>query len=195
MPISEKPPRGWLVVAGTLSLDQSIAGYFARDHDVRGRCFTRDCRRHCHVDHARLVAAGLGALTIDQVKRSLACGRLDGCSMEWQDNPKRSSLPLIVLRGRLAVRIRIKCRMCGTMSQVTPEAMIARLQAEQKGSDKTLVSELAGLLSKPCACGKTAWAVDVAWPDPNTLGGRKALEQAQLDRDQAKGRLREPTDF
>lgn len=193
MPISERPPRGWTIVAGTLTLDKTIAGYLARDHDVRGRCYTQDCRRNCHLDHGRLVAAGLGALTVDQVKRTMQCSRLQGCSMEWLENPKRSSLPLLVLRGRLAVRIRIKCRACGTLSHVSPETMIAKLQAEQKGGDATLVSEIAGLLQKACPCGKTSWDVDVAWPDPNTIGGRRALEQAQAQRD--RHRLREPTDL
>lgn len=193
MPISDRPPKGWTILSGTLTLDKSIAGYFARDHDVRGRCYQRDCRRNCHIDHARLMEKGLGTLSIDQVKAMMKCHRLEGCGLEWQENPNRSTVPLLILRGRLAVKIRIKCRQCGGVSLVAPETMITRLQAEKKGDDRTLVSAIPGLLTKPCACGKTAWDVDVAWADPNTIGGRRQLEQAQLERD--RHRLPDPLNF
>ena len=150
MPISERPPKGWTIVSGTLTLDKSIAGYFARDHDVRGRCYQRDCRRNCHVDHARLLEKGLGSLTIDQVKKMMQCHRLEGCGMEWLENPTRSTISLVVLRGRLAVKIRIKCRACGSVSLVAPETMAAQLQLQGKGDDRTLVSAIPALLTKPC---------------------------------------------
>lgn len=188
-----KPPTGWKIIAGTLALDQTISGYLARDHDVRGRCYQRDCRRNCHIDHARIVEHGLGALKIDQVKTAMRCARLEGCGIEWLENPNRATLPLMVLRGRVAVKVRIVCRGCATVSLVSPETMIARLKAEGLGDDSTTIAAIPGLLKKVCACGKTAWEVNVAWPDPNSYGGRSTIEREM--RKLNIGRLREPTDF
>lgn len=188
-----KPPAGWIVVSGTLQMDRSIAGHLVRDHDVRGRCYMRDCKRSCHIDHRGLVERGLGVLTVDQVKKTMVCSRLDGCGLYFTGDPSRESLPLAALTGRLAVKVRVLCRSCGKGSAVTPETMVQRLKKMGKGDEMTRTSEIASHFTKACDCGKTHWQVDVQWPDPNTMGGRRALEQAEAELE--RGRLSEPTDF
>lgn len=187
-----KPPIGWHIASGILQVDRTIRGYCARRQDVVGRCFARDCRRTLRLDINRIVGDGLGALRIDQVKALYRCGRLDGCSMAYQDDLKAESLKLGALCRRPAVAVALRCGACKAILKIAPEHMIARLQAEGKGGSDTEVRDLAALLSGPCkACGKVAWDVQVAWPDPNTWGGRRTIDQA---RPTTTGPI-DPTDF
>lgn len=174
------PFKGWRVVSGTLQPDRTVLGYHQRDQDVRGHCYLRDCRRSCHVDHARLIEQGLGALRIDQVKRTMACGRIDGCNMEWTEDKRRESFSIGALVGRPAVALRIRCGKCNAAQEIAPEAMIRRLSAEGKGDRSTGFGDVAQLLTAPCkACGWSGWAVEVAWPDPATIGGRRKIQEAE----------------
>lgn len=175
-----KPPAGWLIASGILQADRSVRGYYTRRQDVSGRCHTRDCRRTCSIDIKRLHADGLGSLRMDQVKSLLKCGRLDGCSMVFHDDLKAESLKLSSLCRRQAVTVQLRCRACGGLLKVAPEHMIQRLQSEGKGGGDTEVRDLAGLLSGACkTCGKTGWDVQVAWPDPQTWGGRRTIDLAR----------------
>ncbi len=175
-----KPPVGWLIASGILQVDRTVRGYYLRQQAVNGRCHTRDCRRTCWVDVRRLQADGLGALRMDQVKSLFKCQRLDGCGMVFHDELKAESLKLESLCGRRAVTIQLRCRGCKNELKVAPEHLIARLKAEAKGGGDTEVRDLANLMTGACkTCGKTAWAVDVAWPDPETWGGRRMIDLAE----------------
>ena len=175
-----KPPAGWQIASGILQADRTVRGYFTRHQAVSGRCHARDCRRTCHIDVDRLQADGLGALRMDQVKSLFRCARLDGCALVFHDDLKAESLKLSVLCGRPAVAIHLRCRGCKELLKIAPEHMIARLQAEGKGGGDTEVRDLVGLLTGACkACGKVAWDVQVAWPNPATWGGRRTIEMAR----------------
>lgn len=185
------PPPGWTIASGVLTPDRTVRGYLAREQDVKGRCYQRDCRRTCHVDHARLHEQGLGALKIQQVKQLLRCARLDTCALEFHEDLNAESLKLRNLTGRAAVSLRILCQGCGASRTVSPKAMVARLKSEGKGDETTETRDLAGLLSAPCkACGKVTWAVDVLWPNPATIGGRR-----QIDAAMAGTRAKDPLEF
>lgn len=176
---SHTPPPGWTLASGMLQPDRSIAGYALRGQDVNGRCYQRDCRRSCHIDHKRIIERGLGALQIEQVKRTFRCSRLDHCAIEWHEDLKAESVQLGFLAGRAAVVLVIRCAGCGASLEVPPEAMIARLVADKRGGATTRTHELPDLLSGACkACGKTQWTVAVKWPDPNTWGGQRAIDLA-----------------
>jgi hypothetical protein len=175
-----KPPAGWLIASGILQADRTVRGYHTRRQGVSGRCHARDCRRTCHIDVARLHADGLGALRMDQVKALFRCGRLDGCALAFHDDLKAESLKLATLCRRTAVTVQLHCRACGARLKIAPEQMIVRLEAEAKGGADTEVRDLPGLLSGACkACGKTAWDVQVAWPNPETWGGRRMIDMAR----------------
>lgn len=175
-----KPPVGWQIASGILQVDRTIRGYHTRHQGVVGRCHTRDCRRTLHLDIKRIHAEGLGALRIDQVKALFRCGRLDGCSLAFQDDLKGESLKLSALCRRPAVAIALRCDGCNLVLKIAPEHMIARLREEGKGGGDTEVRDLAGLFSGACkACGKAAWEVRVSWPDPDTFGGRRLIDLAR----------------
>lgn len=175
-----KPPAGWLIASGILQADRTVRGYYMRRQDVAGRCHTRDCRRTCHVDIKRLHADGLGSLRMDQVKSLYRCQRLDGCGLDFHDDLKAESLKLDRLCRRPAVGILLRCCGCKVARKISPEHIIEVLKAEGIGGPETEVRDLSGLLSKPCkACGKTTWEVQVAWPDPETWGGRRMIDRAK----------------
>lgn len=181
MPNPYSPPPGWTIAGGVLTPDRTVRGYLAREQDVKGRCAQRDCRRTCHVDHARLHEQGLGALKIQQVKHLLRCARLDTCALEFYEDLNAESLKLRNLTGRAAVSLRILCKGCGASRTVSPKAMVARLKGAGKGDETTETRDIPALLSASCkACGKVTWAVDVLWPDPKTMGGKRQIHAAQV---------------
>jgi len=176
---SHVPPKGWTIASGRLEPDRTIAGYAERGQDVNGRCYQRDCRRSCHIDHRRIVEQGLGALRIEQVKKTFRCQRLDHCALDWHEDMKAESVPLRYLTGRAGVVVLVRCVSCDLKRTFPPEAVIARLVAERKGGETTRTNELASLLSGACkACKKTTWDVAVIWPNPDTWGGARMIEMA-----------------
>jgi hypothetical protein len=175
-----KPPAGWLIASGILQADRTVRGYYTRHQAVAGRCHARDCRRTCHIDIDRLHADGLGSLRMEQVKALFRCQRLDGCALVFYDDMKAESLKLDKLCRRPAVALLLRCRECKELRRIAPETMIARLRAEGKGGGDTEVRDLAALLTGACkACGKVSWNVQVAWPDPETWGGRRMIDLAR----------------
>lgn len=175
-----RPPNGWLISSGILAPDRTVRGYHARRQGVSGRCHARDCRRTCHIDIERLQKDGLGALRMEQIKALFCCQRLDGCALVFYDDLKSESLKVSTLCRRAAVTIQLRCRACKVVLNIAPEQMIARLQAEGKGGGDTEVRDLPGLLTGACkACGKIAWDAQVAWPNPETWGGRRMIDLAR----------------
>jgi hypothetical protein len=175
-----KPPAGWLIASGILQVDRTVRGYYTRRQEVSGRCNLRDCRRTCHIDAARIHAQGLGSLRMEQVKAWFRCQRLDGCGLVFHDDQKAESLKLSALCRRPAVAIQLRCGECKFDLKIPPEQMIGRLQVEGKGGGETEVHDLPGLLTGACkGCGKVAWSVQVAWPDPHTWGGQRTIDLAR----------------
>jgi hypothetical protein len=167
------PPPGWTAASGLLEPDPTVAGHLARMQELKGVCSRRDCRRRCHVDLERLAARGFGAIAVSAVQGLLRCHSLTGCGLEFHADP-RTGLPLRALAGRSHVRIRIKCGACGFFRVILPETLIARLSAEAPMPDGLYISDIAGRIRGPCRqCRKTAWRVEVLWPDARSEGARR----------------------
>ena len=175
--MSKDTPDGWVALDGLLQADPSIAGYLARGQEAKGVCHQRDCRRRCEVDLPRLTARGFGALPVAVAQALMKCHSLGGCALEFHDD-RRASLPLRALFGRAHVRIRIKCASCGFFRAVTPEGVAAKLSAESPMPDGLLISEIAAQIKGACKqCKKSAWRVDVLWPDLNSEAWRRSRDQ------------------
>ena len=166
-------PLGWRAVDGLLQPDPTIAGHLARGQEVKGVCHQRDCRRRCDLDLGRLEARGFGSLPVAAAQGLMRCHSLAGCALEFHVEPK-STLRLGDLLGRSHVRVRIKCGGCGFFRVAPPEAVIAKLTVGDTRGGAVAIGEIAGTIRGPCRrCGKSAWVVDVLWPDPNSEGARR----------------------
>jgi hypothetical protein len=171
------PPPGWRAVSGLLEPDPTVAGYLARMQDVKGVCGKRDCRRRCEVDLEWLARAGFGALPVATVEGLLRCHNLAGCGLAFHSD-NRAGLPVRSLVGRSHVRLRIKCAACGFFRIALPEAVIAKLSAKGPMPDGFPISDIAGSIKGPCRqCKKTAWRVEVIWPDVKSEGYRRGMER------------------
>ena len=163
---SKAPPPGWVVLDGQLTADAKVAGYLARGTQVKGICHQRDCRRRCEIDLGMLVARGLGALAVGDLKPLLKCGRLGGCALEVREEPA-AEIRLRQLTGKGHVTVRFMCQGCRKATTAPAEAVIGRLKTEGTGGADTAVSKLAELVRGACkGCGVKRWRVDVMWEDP-----------------------------
>ena len=168
-------PFGWHALDGLLQPDRSVAGYLARRQEVTGRCHLRDCRRTCRIDSERLTAQGFGRLPIEAIKRWMRCARMEGCALDFHEEGA-GGLPITALLGHAHVSIRFQCTRCKFYRTALPDQILAKLKAKggAAGDDAT-VEKLASLATEPCKnCGKTAWRVDVLWPDPGGEGQRRS---------------------
>ena len=175
-------PAGWVVLDGLLQPDMSVAGHLARGDEVKGYCDQKDCRRRCSVDLARLTARGFGQLPVARVQQLMRCNTLAGCGLDFRLD-QNAGLPLTSLLGRAHVRIRIKCEGCGFFRATSVEALIARLSAGRPTAETLMLSQVRGRITGPCkTCRKSAWRVDVLWPDPSSEGYRRSLETKSTHR-------------
>ncbi len=161
---STRPPAGWVIAhGGVLSPDLTVAGYLARGREVRGNCYQRDCRRHCHLDFARLAQRGLGGVWVHELKPLFKCSRMDGCALEFHEQ-YGVELTLSMLAGRDYVHLRIACAKCRRAKLVKPAVVIARLVAEGTGGHDTPLEKLAGTIRGACpACHAKQWDVTAYW--------------------------------
>lgn len=188
------PPKGWTVDGGRLEEVPTVAGYAARRCGVFGRCQRQDCRRTCHLDYERLMRAGMGALPVRQVTRSLLCNRLDGCSLDFREEPERI-VRIGELAGRDYVGVQIRCSQCGAKYLTTVEGLIHRLNAAKQGDAATPAKGVGALIRGPCSTCKAArWEVSFLWCDPNAHRPpiwkqdlQKRIDEAQRRRDVEAG--------
>ena len=179
MTVDPMPP-GWTSLDGTMQPAESIAAYAARVQTVKGACRDAICNRRVTLDPKVLCGHGLGRLRIAQVKRLFSCGRIDGCRLDWHNEPAENPLRLDQFIGRANVRIRVSCRGKGcTFFRVWKvEQMIAGLQRRKVGDGRTEVDKLPALMSAPCAvCKRTSWDVAVLWVSEQTMGWRQLGER------------------
>ncbi len=151
------------------------ARYLAQRQEVSGRCHLRDCRETRRIDTERLTSQGFGRLPIEAIKRWMRCARMEGCALDFQEEAS-GGLPITALLGQPHVSIRFQCTRCKFHRTALPDQILARLKAKggTMGDDAT-VEKLASLAKEPCkSCGKTAWRVDVLWPDPGSEGQRRS---------------------
>lgn len=174
----DEPPNGWIALDGLLHADPTVAGYLARGQEVKGVCHQGDCRRRCELDLVRLARRGFGALEVTSAQGFLMCRNLTGCGLDFPRD-RRAGLPLRALVGRSHVRLRIRCEQCGFSRVSLPETVIARLSAtgaaRSAAPGALNVSDVAERIKGPCRqCQKTAWRVDVLWPNPRSDRWRRA---------------------
>jgi hypothetical protein len=161
------PPTGWTIASGRLEEVDTIGGYAARHCEVKGRCLRQDCRRSCHFDYERLLRAGMADLRARKVMDLFKCARLDGCSLEFREEPERV-ITLGQLSGRDYVGVDIRCAGCSAKHLTTVEGLIYRLKAKGLGDASTSINAVSGLIRGPCrGCGAQRWAIAYLWCDPN----------------------------
>ena len=151
MKLDELPP-GWASLDGTVQPAETVAAYAARVQFVKGACRDKACNRRVTLDPKDLCGKGLGQLQIGQVKRLFRCGRIDGCRIDWHNEPAELPLRLDMFVGRPNVRVRVSCRGKGcTFFRVWKvEEIIAGLQKRKVGDGRTEVDKLAPLMTAPC---------------------------------------------
>lgn len=160
------PPSGWTIASGRLEEVGTIKGYAARRCEVKGRCQRQDCRRSCHFDYERLLHAGMGDLPARKVMDMFKCARIDGCSLEFREEPEQV-ITLRQLSGRDYVGVEIRCAGCSAKRLTTVEGLIYRLKANGLGDESTSVKAAPGLIRGACrACGLRQWAIAFLWCDP-----------------------------
>jgi ribosomal protein S27AE len=150
---------GWRVEGAVLQADETIAGYAARDVDVRGTCYLRNCKRSYWFDWTEWLALGMAQVPLRRIQEMLRCHRLTGCNLHFQEQGGRELT--LGLLNRDGVLIRIACGKCGSFRLVRPASLIRRLKADQRGGDATLLAEVAVASNKPCGkCRATTWTAD-----------------------------------
>ena len=151
---------------GRLEEVATVAGYAARRCGIFGRCQRQDCRRTCQFDFERLLKGGMADLQARQVMQTFRCARLDGCGLEFREEPARV-VTLAELAGRDYVGVEIRCVLCGAKYLTTIEGLIARLVRAGQGGPQTSIKNVGALIRGPCGACKTArWEVSFPWYDP-----------------------------
>jgi hypothetical protein len=168
-----QPPPGWNAEMGTLTPSETVGGYLARHQELRGACYSKDCRRRCEVELKALFARGFGRLTRRELLHLYRCNRLDGCNLDLIPDPVQALLPLRDLAGVPGIATRIRCTSCQFFRRYTVEEMIGQLEAAKKGGGRTGVQEVAALFTAPCKqCKKKSWTFEVLWPSEETQSWR-----------------------
>lgn len=177
-----KALAGWTISpSGRVSPDTSVAGYAARHVEVAGRCYQRDCRRTCSIDTKDLVSRGLGRLAVSDLRRTLLCGRLGGCGMDFSET-ERFPLRLQSV-GREGFALEIRCRTCRKSHVSGVAAIAAKLAKEGAGGGDTPLAQVSAAIKGPCGCGAKSWEVELLFCDP--ASAKKPLWRQELERRRA----------
>ena len=174
------PPPGWVAICGTLTPSGVVGAYAARAQSVRGSCRAKGCRRSLDLDPVELCADGLGAISMERIKRLWRCHRVPVCEITFHDAPPGKPLRLVDLTRRPHARVRVRCRKaeCAYSRVWTAEALIKGLADRRQGDERAPVDGLAGKMTSVCPhCKAADWAVDVVWADTSTMGWRTLGEK------------------
>jgi hypothetical protein len=188
------PPKGWTIDAGYIAEVSTVLGYYQRRCNVVGRCQTQECRRTYRFEYDRLLKQGLADVSAAQIMRALRCNKLDGCAMEFREEPSLT-ITLGQLAGMANVGALVRCMGCGGKRMTTPAALLRQLVEHGKADAATSIKNIGKLITGPCAkCNASRWDVMFPWHDPaqNPFPHwRKELDQriadAQRRRDLDRG--------
>lgn len=177
---ADAPPPGWVSHSGVLEPAPRVGDYAARGQVVKGVCRANGCFRRVELDPKELCGQGLGAITMDQVKRLYRCARLDGCSIDYHNEPPAARLRLDQFVGLPNVRVRLRCRRAGCkfFRVWRVEEMIAGLTKRQQGGSHTEIDALGPMMTSACPlCHRTNWGAEILWADTSTVGWRTMGER------------------
>lgn len=150
---------GWRIEGAVLKPDETVAGYMARDVDVRGRCYLRNCRRSYWFDYGEWIALGMGRVPLRRIQDTLRCHLLTGCNFYFEE--KGGAALTLRFLDRDQMFVRIACARCHAFRLVRARTLIRKLETERRGGPETTLADLAGLPAKPChKCKGAAWTVD-----------------------------------
>ena len=107
---ADGPPPGWVSHGGAIEPASRVADYAARGQVVKGVCRATGCNRRVALEPKALCGAGLGLVSMDQVKSLWRCHRIDGCALGFHNEPPLNPLRLDHFIGRPNVRLRLRCR-------------------------------------------------------------------------------------
>lgn len=160
------PPKGWTVGPGYIAEVPTVLGYFQRRCNIVGRCQTQECRRTSRFEYDRLLKQGLADVSAAQVMRTLRCNKLDGCSIEFREEPGLA-ITLGQLAGMANVGALVRCMGCGDKRMTTVSAFLRQLSAHGKADATTSIKDIGKLITGPCPkCRQTNWDVMFPWHDP-----------------------------
>lgn len=176
---SDGPPEGWWSFQGVLTPRQEVASYGVRGQMAKGVCRQKGCSRRVELEPRELCGKGLGLLLMKQVQELYRCSRVDGCGLQFHDEPFRPPLRLDQLVGRPNVRVRLRCDAgkCRFFRIWRVEEMIASLKERGKGGGSTDVEGLGKMMTTPCPlCKKVNWRADILWQNTDNEGWRRGGE-------------------
>ena len=185
MPVSaDGPPPGWVSHSGVVEPAETVAAYAARGQAVKGACRSSGCNRRVELDPKALCGVGLGQLSMRKVQGLWRCQRLDGCGLEFRNEPPLHPLRLDQFVGRPNVRVRLRCRGdgCKFFRVWRVEEMIAGLTNRRQGDDRTEIEALGKKMTAACPlCKRVNWTAEVLWVSTETMGwkalGERSFEQ------------------
>lgn len=99
----------------------------------------------------------------------MRCSRIDHCGLSFHEEPL-PDLRLSDIDHKDHVRLKVVCQRCKKGTIHTAAAVIARLEADQKGGRDTGIRTLASKVTSDC--GKRHlkdWTVQVLWYDPTAV--------------------------
>ena len=182
------PPPGWVSSNGVVEPGESVVAYAERGQVVKGACSARGCNRRVELDPKSLCGAGLGLLNMGQVKRLWRCQRLDGCGLDFHNEPPDNPLRLNQFVGKPNVRVRLRCRGNGCKFHRVwrVEEIIAGLTKRRQGDERTEVAALGQMMTTACSlCKRSNWIAEILWVSVETQGW-KALGERAFDRAEAR---------
>lgn len=175
-------PQGWTSTSGIVEPAETVAAYAARRQAVKGACKIRGCYRRLALDPMQLCGKGFGRLTMTRVQRFFECNRPDeDCALDWHKEPAGIPLTLGAFIGKPNIRVRVRCRGngCRFFRVWKVEEMIAGLIKRKQGDERTEIDKLPAMMTSGCSlCGKSNWAVEVLYVNPQTVGWKQLGERA-----------------
>lgn len=169
-------PPGWFVVRNELRPDPTIKGYIDRNQSVYGQCLGKDCQRKASMDLRELLRLTGPNLHVARIAGYMRCARLEGCRFAFTRLEPRLDIPLERFAGHRNVRLRLRCRHCRAFVHRRVEPVIAWLKASNRGTQRTWVSDVEGMLEARCGCGYRGWAIEVVIYD---TGSRRWKEEGE----------------
>lgn len=101
-------PPGWTSSNGIVGPGERVADFAARGQPVKGVCRSQGCSRRVELEAAALCKGGLAALSMRQVQKLWMCQRLDGCGLDFHNEPPAIPLRLELFVGRPNIRLRLR---------------------------------------------------------------------------------------
>jgi hypothetical protein len=163
---------------------ETVAAFAARGQAVKGTCRSGGCSRRVELDPKALCGVGLAQLSMRKVQGLWRCQRLDGCGLDFHNEPALHPLRLDQFVGRPNVRVRLRCRgdRCKFFRVWRVEEMIAGLVKRRQGDDRTEIEALGKKMTAACPlCKRVNWTAEVLWVSTDTMGwkalGERSFEQ------------------